>query len=269
MNRSFKTYLRDLLPTKYQVPAKYWYRRLRGGLEKEMELLPLIVRKHSHVVDIGGNRGSYAYCLWSLGAKLEVFEPNPKCSKVLSAWGKGKPNVNIHSFALSDSSGSTTLHIPIDESGEEHDASASIEFTEFAHAREQLVMLQTLDSYQFKDVSFIKIDVEGHEYSVIGGALETISVSHPAMLVEIEQRHNTRPIHEVFERILNLGYLGFFLCDDRLMALKNFDVSLHQSKDKFGDTTEQYVNNFLFLNHDRVKNGEYADLLDRSFEAAL
>ena len=162
---AWKTHVRDLLPTRYQVPAKYWNGWLRGGLEPEMTFLSSLVKSHDRVVDVGGNRGIYAYRLWRLGARVEVFEPNPMCCRVLSAWALGKQSVHVHSVALSSRSGSANLHIPIDGAGVEHDASASIENTGLAHARDQLVALQTLDTYQFEDVSLIKIDVEGHEYN--------------------------------------------------------------------------------------------------------
>jgi len=39
------------------------------------------------------------------------------------------------------------------------------------------------------DVGFIKIDVEGHEFEVIGGAVETIKKFCPLILCESENRH--------------------------------------------------------------------------------
>ncbi len=256
MYHSLKTLLRDLLPLKYQVPAKYWYGRLRGGLEEEMALLPLIVQNHCRVLDIGGNRGAYAYCLWRLGAKVEVFEPNPKCYRVLAAWAASQADVNIHSVALSSHKGEANLHIPIDESGEEHDASASIEHTEFTNARDELVTLKTLDSYKFEKVDLIKIDVEGHEYKVIEGAESTITESKPALLIEIEQRHSAKPIDKVFEKILGFGYKGFFLEDEELLPLEKFDLAVHQSIESFG-SKKRYINNFLFLHESRLAHEEY------------
>lgn len=262
MFNNLKTHLRNLLPKKYQVPAKYWYGKLHGTLEAEMKLLEFIVRSHNRVIDIGGNRGIYAYRLWRLGAQVEVFEPNPTCYAVLSAWAAGKPDVSLHSVALSNRQGSANLHIPIDESGVEHDASASIENAGFAHARDQLVPLRTLDSYGFEGLSLIKIDVEGHEYGVIEGAEVTLASSKPALLVEIEQRHNGRPIGEVFEKILGVGYQGFFLGKDELTSLGHFDVARHQSMENFGESKGPYINNFLFLHRDRLADGEYGFLVD-------
>jgi len=262
MLNNFKGIGRDLLPKNYQVPVKYWYCWLRGTLEDEMKILRLLVRNHERVIDIGGNRGVYAYKLWKLGARVEVFEPNPACVSVLSAWSAGKPDVNIYAAALSNCAGSANLRIPIDESGIEHDSSASIEHSGFARSHDELVPLQTLDSYRFEDVCLIKIDVEGHEYSVIEGAAATLISSRPALLVEIEQRHTGRPIGEVFEKIESHGYQGYFIGMNGMTTLDNFDVARDQAMEHLGIANGRYINNFLFLHRDRLAAGEYRALVN-------
>jgi len=47
------------------------------------------------------------------------------------------------------------------------------------------VPLRTLDSFDFKDVSFVKIDVEGSELEVLEGGRRTISRDRPHLLVEL------------------------------------------------------------------------------------
>lgn len=262
MTNQIKVLARELIPPSFQVPVKYWFGALRGRLENEMKILNLIVGDNDQVIDVGGNRGIYTYRLWKLGARVEVFEPNPVCSRVLLAWAAGKPSVNIYGVALSDQEGAATLHIPIDKSGVEHDASASIESPSVTNAREQIVSLRTLDSFEFREISLIKIDVEGHEYSVIEGAVETLSYSKPALLVEIEQRHSGRPINEVFTKILGNGYRGFFLGSEGLEALERFNIELHQSLHNFSKVKKAYINNFLFLHQDRLAAGEYDNLFN-------
>lgn len=262
MSKDLKTLFRDLLPMRYQVPMKYWYGWARRALEAEMKFLEVIVQNNDLVIDIGGNRGIYTYQLWRHGAKVEVFEPNPTCCQILKAWAADKRNVSVHSVALSSQEGSANLHIPVDGSGVEHDASASIEHSGFTQARDQLVPLQTLDSYRFDGVTLIKIDVEGHEYSVIEGAEETIVSSRPALLVEIEQRHIARPIAEIFEKILGFGYRGFFIEMHGLTHLENFNLDRHQSMENFGSAKGPYINNFLFLHQARLNDGEYGTLVN-------
>ena len=263
INNRLKNSIRDFIPKQYQVPLKYYFNKIKTNHEPEMELLKYLVKKNDLVIDVGGNRGIYAYQFWKLGAKVEIFEPNPTCIQVLKPWMANKSNINIHTVGLSNNTGSVNLHIPIDNNGVEHDASASVENVEFEHYRDQLIFLKTLDSYSFKDVSFIKIDVEGHEYSVIKGATKLLNASKPALLVEIEQRHNSRPISEVFEKILSFGYKGFFLKNNILISLESFDVSLDQSIDNFNKSKPKYINNFLFLDSDKINRGEYDILLNK------
>ena len=64
------------------------------------------------------------------------------------------------------------------------------EFNEF---RSFYVNVKKLDNLQFENpISFIKIDVEGHEMEVIEGAIETITKNKPILLVEIEEIHSKK-----------------------------------------------------------------------------
>jgi hypothetical protein len=155
------------------------------------------------------------------------------------------------------------LHIPVDGRGIEHDASATIEAGSHARARHLDVELRPLDSFGFTDCSVIKIDVEGHETSVIEGARKTIAASHPALIVEIEQRHNSRPIEHILGDLEGLGYRGFFLDEGQLLPLKRLNLERHQSKAAFAVGPGAYINNFLFLGAARTDRGDYERLAKR------
>lgn len=261
MKPYLRTRIRDALPSGIQVPAKYWYGWALRALEPEMRILDCIVRPGERVVDVGGNRGVYAYKLWRLGCTVEVFEPNPPCCEILGAWIRGRDRVRLHSVALSYNHGEANLHIPVDAAGVEHDASASLEH-DFAGARLQIVPTRTLDSFGFEGVSLIKIDVEGHEWRVLAGAARTIQVCEPALLVEIEQRHNAEAIGRIFESLESKGYLGYFL-DPRaagLRSVRDFSVDADQSIAHFGAGKGRYINNFLFLHRHRIADGRYRSL---------
>lgn len=261
MKARLKRMIRDALPRSVQVPLKYHINRWLGGLEPEMALLPHLVAPRDRAVDIGGNRGAYAFRLSQLGARVEVFEPNPACNKVLRAWAAGHPAVTVYPFGLSDHAGTIVLRIPIDEFGVEHDASASVEPHAFPNAREQTVELRTLDSFGFEGVTLVKIDVEGHEYSVLLGAASLLASARPAVLVEIEQRHLQRPIAEVFTLFFDAGYQGWFLDRAILKPIGAFDLARDQAASAFGVDGRRYLNNFLFLARDRLSEPRYGRLL--------
>ena len=149
--------------------------------------------------------------------------------------------------------------IPIDVDGVEHDSSGSIENNHFANTRSETVPLKSLDSFAFQVVDFIKIDVEGHEFALLQGAVETIQASNPAMLIEIEQRHNNVDIFEIFSFIENLGYKSYYLDEGMLYDSSHFDLALLQAEENL-TTSNKYINNFLFLHKDRLNTSEYKNL---------
>lgn len=252
-----KASVRDTIPAAWRVPAKYWHARWTGTLEPEMALLAALVGRGDRAIDVGGNFGAYAYALSRLGARVEVFEPNPVCLRALEAWGMSQARVAIHPFALSAAEGSAALTIPVEADGTEHDAAGSIEPGFAGSARLERVAMRPLDSFGFRNATMIKIDVEGHEGAVIEGALATIAASSPALLVEIEQRHRASPIAATFDRLAGLGYRGYFLRGGVLVGLAAFDVARDQVR--VGGVA--YINNFLFLADTRVGRGEYRAML--------
>lgn len=261
---NLKTKIRDLLPKRLQVPIKYWYCKVSQNLEEELNLLPKLVRSSGRAVDVGANRGVYAYRLSRLCAHVELFEPNPHCAAVLNAFALSRSNVRLHVIALSDQSGFADLRVPVDYEGVEHDSSATIERAVTCDFRSHRVRLNTLDSYEFNDIDFIKIDVEGHESRVIAGASETIRAQMPALLIEIEQRHCERPIKDIFEQVQGYGYEGFFLdAGGALRRLRDFNLAKHQVVANLFGRRTYYINNFLFLHSKKLQAGEYESVIRR------
>jgi FkbM family methyltransferase len=258
-----KGMVRDLLPARWQVPIKHLYLEATGGLEVELDWLPLLIRPGERALDIGANYGTYALTLTRRGARVDLFEPNPAIAAVLSAWAKGRSGVAVHALALSDHSGMAELVIP-GEGGVEHDSSAALAGGAVARGRRVAVPLAPLDSLGIGDAALIKIDVEGHEDAVLRGAAATIAASHPALIVEIEQRHIARPIAEAFADVLRRGYQGWFGCEGALLPLARFDPALHQSPEAFADRSRPYCNNFIFLGETRIARGEYAAFLAKA-----
>ena len=68
------------------------------------------------------------------------------------------------------------------------------------------VTLRTLDSFAFKDVRIIKIDVEGSEMDVLAGARETILRDKPSLIAELLTGAHADPVAVTEEICASYGY---------------------------------------------------------------
>jgi len=236
--------IKRCLPRRWVLPASYLNQKLRGNLEPELRLLSSLVRGGSRAIDVGANVGYYSYALSSLCSDVEAFEPLPQCAEVLEAYGAS--NVHVHRVGLSSSSGSLTLRVPRVE-GVSRLLSASFSHDYEGEQDAYQLPVRRLDEFEFQNVSFLKIDVEGHEIEVLDGGRETLRRERPVLLVEIEQRHHAGPIAEVFQRITGGGrYDGSFLWQGSERPIEEFRYETHQLP-FLGDVIRRgYVNNFLF-----------------------
>jgi len=246
----FINYILRALPDRFLLPGTFYKYKIIGMFDEEILMLPKWIDKGGVAIDAGANMGLYSYALSKICDRVEAFEPNPKNQNIMRAYGA--LNINVHGAALSSVSGTGKLNIPTVSDTELHGL-ASLS-SEFPSQNTIQVTLQQLDEYNFKNVSFIKIDVEGHELDVIKGAKHTININRPIMLVEVEQRHLSFPMSNVFGEIQAHGYTGAFLVQGNLYPLSSFSCDQYQrlSRERDGGENRKYVNNFLFIPDEKV-----------------
>jgi FkbM family methyltransferase len=239
----------SVLPKNWHYPSMLTYYKLKGCLEPEFSLLEELIGNGKRVLDVGANIGLYSYVLSNLCDRVESFEPQPWAYNRLKNYQI--KNINCHNVGLSDTEGYLDLNIPI-INGEEIDGLAS--FRDLPGEKNTIkVPVHRIDDYNFDDVSFMKIDVEGYEKEVIKGALSTIEKSRPNILVEIEQRHlKEGSIDDVFKWIGDIGYQGYFLENGIVNDIELFSFEKHQQPyfpeiEKFGySASKNYIHNFFF-----------------------
>jgi FkbM family methyltransferase len=257
LSRRAKSAIKKWLPAEVkwiQQRRKFWSDYFWYG-ERELLELRKYVPRNKIAIDVGGNIGVYTYHLSRLAKQVVTIEPNPDYCSMLAALNL--KNVRLERVALSSRSGVASLRVPsvhgLPDTGMASLESTAVSDDELHSCLE--VPVRTLDSYRFQQVGFIKIDVEGHEESVIGGALETINRDHPAMLIEIEERHNAGGLERVKALLGSLGYTGYFFDNRDRRDLKEFNAMLHQhtlpedafEQIKLNRRAVRYINNFLFL----------------------
>ncbi len=236
-------------------------RRMRrlGGREKEIKLLPLLCSEAKIAVDVGGNLGLYVHHFQKLCKGVVVFEPIPALQSHLK---QQYSDIRVEGVALSDAPGQAHLRMP---TGNYSWATiATTNDLALANPADGLtsieVPVRTLDSYEFDNVGILKVDVEGHEESVLRGAIGLLSREKPNIVVEVEERHNPGSVKRVSDFLSGLGYDGFYLHEAELTPIAEFRLARDQQLQNVGTAgkTGRYINNFIFVASDhsaRLQSG--------------
>jgi FkbM family methyltransferase len=247
-----KQTFKQLFPSLW-VRWRLW-RRPRSA-ERELSLLDYIVRPDDVTVDVGANLGLYTRRLARLSRKVYAFEPSHAMADVLRR--SSADNVVVHEMALSDRDGQAELHIPRAGTQLTHSL-ASLEPRAVAGRDTAVVNVPRarLDSVVGENVSFVKIDVEGHEFSVLQGALDLIDRCRPVFLVEAEERHHAGATIALFGFFRTLDYEGFFVSGRDVVAVDHFDPNAAQNETSLSNDGgrrghEHYINNFFFFPSER------------------
>ena len=238
-----------VLPPSWTWRAIAW--ATYAGAKPELRVMKRFVPRERASIDVGANTGVHTYFLARWSRRVYAFEPNPRLAEYLQR--AVSHNVTVSTTALSDSAGAATLSIPRLH-GLEADPYASLEprvaslrARSFAEAADEVeVRTEQLDSLELTGIGFIKIDVEGHELAVLGGARETLEREHPTLLIELDQRYLERPLEQVTHEISSLGYDGFFILEQELRPLAEFSIERHQTQPLADPAAGPFVENFLF-----------------------
>lgn len=234
------------------MPIRYLLYKRNGLLDLEMFLVDRLLNRRCYFIDVGANLGMYSYFYSRSFKEVVAFEPISEVTMDIEKFRGG--NIIVHNIALSNVESELEFFIPVVR-GELCPGLASLESRSLPSER-RIVSVKTLDSFNFNNVDLIKIDVEGHEYSVIQGAEKTIKKYKPLLIVEIEQRHIAAPIEVVFDLILKMGYNGYYILDMSVHSVNQFDCELNQTRHLDNVNNPKYVNNFIFVPNEMNVNCE-------------
>jgi FkbM family methyltransferase len=192
------------------LPPSLFYRRLivqeaRSG-EPELAHLAKLLPRGGTAIDIGANRGVYAYALAGIADRVVAFEPNPDYAFFARWMLRGR--AEVHELALSDAGGNGKFHVPLSDAGMVLHLAGSLKQThaQFRNMNTYDVKIRTLDDFAFKDVRFVKADVEGSEREVLDGARATIARDRPIILLELLSGTHEDPAGLTAEICESFGY---------------------------------------------------------------
>ncbi len=197
------------LPPRKRLPAAFLLDRLQGRLEPELRYLHRYCPTDGSAVDVGANYGHYSYRLSQLFSRVLAFEINGDILNDLKSYNHA--SIQIIHEGLSSSPGDIQFFIPL-LNGQPLSGWTSFDPNNLPGSKDHLkrtARVTTLDSYALEDVSFIKIDVEGHEREVLEGAASTLLRCQPMLLVEVRVQNSAA----VDAFLSNIGYVKHCLRD--------------------------------------------------------
>ena len=203
-------------------------------------------------IDIGSSYGDYADVLSKLVGHVHCFEPIPEVRNHAEKRLGERTNITFYPCALSDHEGSEILRIPLfmrQGRLEEISYIATIEPANQPQCdgqRYENVAVRMLDSFGFRDIGFVKIDVEGHEEAVLKGSRTLLQGWGPNLLIEIEERHKAGAIETIRQFLATLDYQGVFYSwyDQKFIPVEQFQADMHQRSSDL--MTSRYSNNVVF-----------------------
>lgn len=189
------------------------------------------LRSGSTVLDIGANKGVFSiYLSRAVGpaGHLIAFEAQPELGQHLEDVRDafGLQNMTLVNKGLSSSPGVLRMHRPEVGSG-----MASFEFYSDDNMEALDVPVITLDDYvtehNVSKISFIKCDVEGHEFHVFRGGESVLCRDHPTLLFECYDSEAADG--QLFGYLKDLGYEGWFF----YVSPEDHASLLHKSRGHF------------------------------------
>jgi FkbM family methyltransferase len=151
----------------------------------------------STCLDIGANIGCISQALLTLGHRVIAFEPQPEIFGLLTV---NCPNALCYNMALGATKEVVTMpKVHYSTKGN----FGGLGIGDKSPYGDISVDCNTLDSFGFENVGFIKIDVEGYELEVLQGGRETILRDKPIMYIEDDRAHKSRALRAYIEL---LGY---------------------------------------------------------------
>lgn len=210
--------INGLLLPELDVAFANFARVNNGQLDKWGEEEFNIVCKHltnkRTCIDIGAHVGLTSLRYSKNFESVHSFEPFHHA--LLRENLKQCSNVTIYPYAVDDKEGENTFYIHPTNSGGGFTAGEGTQLLfagryapggRFETIEPVTVQTKTIDSYNFKDVDFVKIDIEGNNVPVLNGMINILKTYKP--ILQIEDSTHVQTNETVVNMLTELGYVEF------------------------------------------------------------
>jgi FkbM family methyltransferase len=209
-NKSFKMYLRE----DSYIEKVIFSSGLYGNWEKEsLKIWAQLSKRSQSIIDIGANTGIYSMLAQNnnANAKVIAIEPVDLNFDILSKnIAKNNYPIIAEKIALSDQEGTASMFMLKDRLN----YMTSVNDDRYALHPEikgntEVVEIEVpikpfsyvCDKHHLGKIDLIKIDVEGHEITVLKGMLPFLEQYKPAIIIEIIGDENAEILNALFKKL--------------------------------------------------------------------
>jgi FkbM family methyltransferase len=207
-------------------------------------IVPSLLVPDSHVLDLGGNLGSFASAIVDeFPCMCHAVEPDPELLACIPSHAR----IKKYGYAIAARRAPVVLHTGANRLG------ASIIDSSRETPDDSGVMVEGIDLTTFIEqhvpgpISLIKMDIEGAEVEVIDSLSDQLLVSIPQISVEFHDFCNLTPLETVLGIARRLESLGFYYL--RMSGVGHQDtLFVNRRQSQFGKSddmiTRSLVRNF-------------------------
>ena len=185
------------------------------------------------IYDVGANVGDYAAALNGAfpAASIYCFEPSAASSGELRKRMAGLSNVAVHDFGFGEKEGVFTLFLdsPVSKTASMYDLPPD---HVWKSNMTESIRLKTIDGFcveaDVDRINFLKIDAEGHELSVLKGAVNMLAAGK-VDYIQFEfgcRQIDSRTYFRDFFQFLNSRYILYRILKDGLLRIDTYHERL-------------------------------------------
>jgi len=206
---------------KFKINYHRWLHPYQGSWELESLFNPLklkyvekMIKSDSVVLDLGAHTGNMSVAYGLFARRVIAFEPNPATYDILEQNSKLNRNIIPYNFGCSREDGEVQFHYSdpgFNNGGLASELDEGIGVT--GHNVPIDVYCVNIDSFlkelhpnDYKNISYIKIDCEGHDKEILPTLKNIIEINNPIIQTEIYDGLTEREKIELIEVIDSLGY---------------------------------------------------------------
>jgi len=156
-----------------------------GDYQKAQRLKSFEYLSHKNIaIDIGACVGFWTKDLCENFKNVICFEPAPVNAECLKLNLENYENYRLYKIGLSNTTGTQKLMVSEEGIGSNSLSDCNMNPKNFIN-----IPTKKLDDFQFRNISYIKMDVQFHELEVLEGSVKTLKKNSPVLCIECARRN--------------------------------------------------------------------------------